>query len=391
VTTFHAELYQIFLSKPTRSIEAEGIRSEVDQSIIVYTCCREKEFGFLLHSKMADNPQPQPMTRLALETILYIISKVDDREILSTLCLTTKSLSSEAFKHLYSSIDGKDDGRVQIKFIGTLLRNPSLALFVRSYGIGTISPNRYNHAEQAVRQEENLEELEQAAKFSISKKYEYIWKILPKALSLMSNLKHLSFIELAERPCAPHLLSGWKRYGYTFKLKTLKWMCGEEKIEDVVNFLKGQEDLEDLSIRLSAESSAGSANGLVSQPLAQSSEYGQRLVRISGTLRTLLHFLPNRPSVTRVQWLSYWDEVDDVITPLSAEWGRITHLSTRGSHRHHKLVRGVAKGLFDSLLALEVQALDDVCLQLLDSHTERADEATRKSSKRSVPFPSSKS
>lgn len=316
---------------------------------------------------------------LPLEILLHIISQVDEKETLSALCLTSKSLSSEALRHLYGHIDGRDDGRLHLLLIGTLICEPSLALLVRSYSITTTSDVGYSNVPElsGLQKEEDEEtelELEDwddswdavANSFS-SQKYEYIWKLLPEALALMSNLEHLSFTDLAHDPCATHFLRRWKRYGYTFKLKTLEWRCAPERLEDVIDFLKGQEELEVLWIQLSTleEPQSGPLSTAIDGP---STHHCQRLVHLSGNLKTLLHFLPNRPSITHVQWIAFFDNIEEGVTSLNAEWRRITHLSFGSFNDHQRLLRPAAKGLFDSLLALEIQPLNNVCRpQPLDS------------------------
>jgi len=187
----------------------------------------------------------------------------------------------------------------------------------------------------------------------------------------MSNLKRLSFIELGwPIPCARHLLR--ERYG--FRLKELEWLCGGEG-EDINKFLIVQDELEVLSIKLAI-------GHLRFPPFAC-----QRLVQVSGNLRTLQQFLPGRQTITRVQWTPYLDNRgDEGMARLSAEWERITHLSLRGSTLRPKLSPSV-NGVFSSLVALEMGDLHRVRgpPPLVDTSVE-TDRATRKSSQLSLRF-----
>jgi len=301
-----------------------------------------------------------------LDIALSVISHVTDKDTLSTLSLTNKTLSKEAVKYLYRDIDERDNETLHLLFIGTLLSNPSLALLVRSYAIITVSTTDY---EPGGSEEEDLEAV---AKSCSSQKYEYIWALLPKALSLMSNLKVLSFNDRRQESCAPHLL----RDSYAFRLKELEWDCGEEG-DEISKFLTVQTELEVLSVTLAPEFD-----------LQIQTSVCKRLVQLSGNMTTLLQFLPGRRTITRVQWSPYFDDVKDGLALLGSEWERVTHFSiTRGSIFRQKL-SPILNGLFSSLVALAMDDLYHVSGPAFGTVGE-TDEVIRKRSQPSIHFLSS--
>jgi len=306
--------------------------SKTTQVVVSGCTCTGTFLASIIDMQDANSPWHLP-----LEIAFSIIHHVSDRDTLLTLCLTSKALSRDALKYLYGDIaDCRDNATLHLLLIGTLLSNPSLALLVRSYGI--IVTSHIVH----VPGESREDSLEEVARSSSAQKYAYIWALLPRALSLMSNLKRLSFLNIGIKPCAHHFLQG----NLPFRLKNLEWGSGGEG-EEMMEFLSAQDELEVLSVTL--------APGDFQLPPSAC----QRLVEVSGNFRTAIHFLRGRQTITRVRWDAFWKYAIDNVGLLNAEWGRVTHFSMVGPVYRTKL-SSFANGLFDSLVSLELNHIHNV-------------------------------
>ena len=270
-------------------------------------------------ASIPDHPVP-------LEILFEAVSHVSNVQTLLSLCLTSKTISNEASKHLYFDLS---DGRLSslskhLKVLETIISNPTLASFIGGYAI------RFRHEGQ-------------------DSELERFWAILPQGLYLMTNLECLLVTARILKPASYSMFDSVR-----FQLKWFNWQngaYGAEMEEKVAAFLATQHRLRWLCM-----------NDDLSCPLPSSA--CQSITTLEGSLGTFKQILPGRPGITRLIYVAPSDSDRKYNGHLSnhedifPEFERITHLSVAWSDGiFQSWYRRVPPGFFSSVTIMQIRKL----------------------------------
>jgi len=280
--------------------------------------------------------KPSKRPGLPWKVVAEVINFVPEerRETLCALCLTSRAAYLEASRLLHCSFSNKyDTPQRHIKRLRLLLSNPTitrLASLIQSYDVDV----------------SELDTDRGCFDDSPNAEVEEMWMYIPRALTLMVNLKRLRYVEDAEwqMPRAQGLSMDLIK----FQLEELHWELFVDEDVGFAKFLEGQHQLKSLYL----------TPGLRT-PVAH--DACKRLVYVEGPLSVFRKILPGRPNIKQIRWITA-DGPNDDGSSLQGEFDRITHLSLAPNILSNDCI---AK-LFPSLLYLEIDAstLPSVSLQL---------------------------